>query len=205
MHIVHIVIVGAGPAGAALALLLARRGIRVTLIERERNFERVFRGEGLMPTGLDALHQMGLRDKLSTLPSRILEAWEVYLNKTLVMNIPEPWSELGDLALRIMSQPKLLELLIAEASLFEGFDFLPAATVRDLTLDGGRVCGVRIATQAGETEIRADLVIGADGRSSVVRKRAELELTLLPESYDVLWFKVPLPETLEGRCPIQIF
>jgi 2-polyprenyl-6-methoxyphenol hydroxylase-like FAD-dependent oxidoreductase len=58
----HIVVVGAGPAGAALSLLLARRGIAVTLVERERDFARAFRGEALMPTGLDALGAMGLRD-----------------------------------------------------------------------------------------------------------------------------------------------
>ena len=200
-----VIIVGAGPAGAALALLLARCGVRVTLVERERDFERVFRGEGLMPTGLDALYQMGLREKLNALPWRYLESWEIYLNGTQIMHIPEPSQELGELALRIVSQPKLLELLIAEARASENFTFLAPAAVRDLLWDGERVCGVRVSRPEGEQEIKADLVVGADGRASVVRKRADLPLELLPESYDILWFKLPLPNGLENRCPIQIF
>jgi 2-polyprenyl-6-methoxyphenol hydroxylase-like FAD-dependent oxidoreductase len=177
----------------------------VTLVERERDFERVFRGEGLMPTGLDALYQMGLREKLNALPWRYLESWEIYLNGTQIMHIPEPSQELGELALRIVSQPKLLELLIAEARASENFTFLAPTTVRDLLWDGERVCGVRVSCPEGEREIKADLVIGADGRASVVRKRADLPLDLLPESYDILWFKLPLPRELENRCPIQIF
>ena len=200
-----VIIVGAGPAGAALALLLARCGVRVTLVERERDFERVFRGEGLMPTGLDALYQMGLREKLNALPWRYLESWEIYFNGTQIMNIPEPSQELGELALRVVSQPKLLELLIAEARASEDFTFLAPTTVRDLLWDGERVCGVRVSRPEGEQEIKADLVVGADGRASLVRKRADLPLELLPESYDILWFKLPLPQGLENRCPIQIF
>ena len=71
----HVAVVGAGPAGATLSLLLARSGTRVTLLERESNFDRVFRGEGLMPSGVDALHQMGLGGLLDALPFRILESW----------------------------------------------------------------------------------------------------------------------------------
>ncbi len=201
----HVVIVGAGPAGAALALLLARCSVSVTLVERERDFERVFRGEGLMPTGLTALYQMGLREQLNALPWRYLESWEIYLNGTQIMNIPEPTQELGELALRVVPQPQLLELLIAEAKAYGNFTFLSPLTVRDLLSDGEGVRGVRVASAGGEREIEADLVIGADGRASVVRKRADLPLELLPESYDILWFKLPLPDGLENRCPMQIF
>ena len=200
-----VVIVGAGPAGAALALLLARCHVHVTLVERERDCERVFRGEGLMPTGLDALYQMGLREKLHALPWRYLESWEIYLNGTQIMHIPEPSQALGELALRVVSQPKLLELLLAEARTSENFTFVAPASVRDVLWDGERVCGVRIAHPAGETELKADLVIGADGRASMVRKRADLPLDLLPESYDILWFKLPLPPAFKNRCPILIF
>ncbi len=72
----QVLIVGAGPAGAALAFLLASRGLRVTLAERETKFARVFRGEALMPLGVDALYQMGLGKALSQLPARNVESWE---------------------------------------------------------------------------------------------------------------------------------
>ena len=114
----HVAVVGAGPAGAALSLLLARSGISVTLIERERDFERAFRGEALMPTGLDALRAMGVREKVDALPWRPLEAWEIYLDGRPIMHVKEPTAELGDRALRVVPQPQLLELLIAEAARF---------------------------------------------------------------------------------------
>ena len=138
----HVVIVGAGPAGASTALLLARNGIAVTMLERERDLERVFRGEGLMPTGLDALYQMGLREKLDSLPWRHLECWEIYLDGQLAMSIPEPTAALGDLALRVISQSHLLGLLISEASRYSHFKFLGGYTVRDLTRDGTKYVGV---------------------------------------------------------------
>jgi 2-polyprenyl-6-methoxyphenol hydroxylase-like FAD-dependent oxidoreductase len=121
------------------------------------------------------------------------------------MHIAEPSGELGDLALRIVSQAALLSSLIDEAKKQVGFAFRPGVSVRDLVRDGGRVTGLRISTPAGEETLTADLVIGADGRASITRKRAGLELRLLNESYDVLWFKVPLPKVLEGANPIQIF
>jgi 2-polyprenyl-6-methoxyphenol hydroxylase-like FAD-dependent oxidoreductase len=201
----RVLIVGAGPAGAALSWLLARNGVEVTLVERERHFERVFRGEALMPCGLDALHQMGLRAELEALPWRHLESWDIHLDGRLIMHIPEPSAELGDLALRVVAQPRLLELLVRQAGDCAGFELKAPLSVRGLLEQEGRVRGVRAATPEGEIEIEADLVIGADGRASMVRQRAELALDLLPESYDVLWFKLPVPEELRDRRPILIF
>src|SRR6516162_4021510 len=73
-----ILIVGAGPAGAALAYLLARRGIAVTLLEKHPDFERTFRGDGLQPSGLDAFDQMGLGDRLRQLPRAIINTIDLY-------------------------------------------------------------------------------------------------------------------------------
>jgi 2-polyprenyl-6-methoxyphenol hydroxylase-like FAD-dependent oxidoreductase len=202
----HVVVAGAGPAGAATALLLARTGLRVTLLERERDFARVFRGEALMPTGLGALRQMGLGPALDEIPWRHLDAWEIFLDRREIMRVAEPTHELGDLALRVVAQAKLLERIVREASRHPRFVFVPGSTIRDLVWsDDRRVRGVRFSTPAGEDVLEADLVIGADGRSSVVRKRAGLALTLLPESYDVLWFKLPAAPGSERRCAVQIF
>ena len=163
----RVVIVGAGPAGAATALLLARRGVEVTLVERERHFDRVFRGEALMPSGLDALHQMGLREKLNALPWRHIESWEIYLERQPVMCFEEPVAELGDLALRVVGQPRLLELFVAEAAQCPTFTFRSPVSVRSLLRNGSGVCGVKVTTPQGEEEIRADLPSGrTDGPRS---------------------------------------
>ncbi len=200
-----VLIVGAGPAGAATALLLARAGVDVTLVERERDFARVFRGEGLMPSGIDALSEMGLGEILASLPSRRLESWNVYIDGREIFVIHEPMEELGDRAVRVVSQPLLLERMVEEAGKSAAFRFERGATVRGLLHENGRTAGVRLRTEEGEREIRADFVIGCDGRASIMRKRAGLDLELLPEHYDVLWFKLPAPEALRERCSMLMF
>jgi 2-polyprenyl-6-methoxyphenol hydroxylase-like FAD-dependent oxidoreductase len=200
-----VAIVGAGPAGAATALLLAKRGVRVTLLERERDFERAFRGEALMPTGLDALREIGVRDAVDRLPWRLLEAWRIFLDGREIMHVAEPSAELGERALRVVPQPQLLELLVAEAGVAPEFGFRRGWTARDLLLRGERVCGVRAAGPEGPVEIGADLVLGCDGRASLARRRAGLELRLLPEAYDVLWFKLPAPPDFASETAIRIY
>ena len=83
----HVVIVGAGPAGAALALLLARRGVEVTLLERHTDFAREFRGEGLMPSGIDAFVQMGLQAQLDALPQSRIRRLEIYQGERQVIRL----------------------------------------------------------------------------------------------------------------------
>ena len=200
-----IVVIGSGPAGAATSLLLAREGHKVVLVERSRDFSRVFRGEGLMPSGLSALREMGLLRALDELDTRLLDGWEIYLERRPILKIREPSAELGDLALRVVSQPQLLEMLVEQAAAAGDFELLAPCTFRDLLQQSGRVCGVSVEGEARTGEIEADLVIGADGRGSLVRTRAELELRLLDEAYDILWFKVPTPEALRDQCAIQIF
>jgi 2-polyprenyl-6-methoxyphenol hydroxylase-like FAD-dependent oxidoreductase len=112
---VKVLVVGAGPAGVATALLLARYGVDVKLVERERSFERVFRGEGLMPLGIDALFEMGLEGVLQSVPSRRVDSWDIWIDGEEVFVIPEPVEELSERAMRVVSQPALLEKLVEEA------------------------------------------------------------------------------------------
>ena len=198
--------VGAGPAGATTALLLARSGVDVTLVERETSSERVFRGEGLMPLGIDALYEMGLGGVLGSVPARKVESWNIFIDGEEVFVIPEPVGKLGERAVRVVSQPALLEGVIEEAGRYPSFSFERGLRMRDLIWDGnGRVVGAELETQdGGVRKARADLVVGADGRGSLVRTRAGLGLDLLPESYDVLWFKAPAPERLREGCSFTI-
>ena len=194
-----VAIVGAGPAGAALALLLARRGVRIVLAERHTDFAREFRGEGLLPGGVDALEQMGLGAALDALPQSRVDRIEVYQQQRRVLVV-----DLGETAElsagpRFVSQPALLERLVAEASRHPSFRFERGFTVRDLMREGPRVAGVRGDTPAGAREIAADYVIGTDGRASLVRRRAGLDQQRAPQAFDVVWFKLPLPDFLGSR------
>ena len=181
----QVVIVGAGPTGAALALLLVKRGIAVTLVEAAKDSYRVFRGEGLMPSGLDAIAQMGLSTMLEGVPHRQIDAWEFVVGDRQLFRVDEPMG--SNRPCTLVSQPPLLETLISEAQLHPEFEFIPGVPVKDLLYSNDRIAGVKLGDGR---EIPAALVIGADGRNSVVRQRAELDLVKQQNSIDVLWFKL---------------
>src|SRR5947208_9309245 len=134
--VAHVVIAGAGPAGASLAYLLARRGLGVTLLERQTDFAREFRGEGLMPSGAEALGAMGLGPALDALPQTQIEALDVFRRARRLLRVrPE---DLGAPGPRVVSQPALLEMLVGEAGRFPGFRLERGVTVRDLVREGER-------------------------------------------------------------------
>src|SRR5437867_9335408 len=166
----RVVVVGAGPAGAALSYLLARRGIAVTLLERHTDFAREFRGAALMPSGVDAFAQMGLGAALDRLPQTRIRRLEVYRGARRLFSLSI--DDLGVEGPRMVSQPAILEMLVAEAARFPAFRLERGATVRDLVREGERVVGVRIESSEGSRPVRGDLVVGADGRASVLRLRA---------------------------------
>jgi 2-polyprenyl-6-methoxyphenol hydroxylase-like FAD-dependent oxidoreductase len=163
-----------------------KRGIAVKLIESSRNFRRVFRGEGLMPSGLDALEQMGLSSVLESIPHRPLDAWEVLIENRFLFRVDEP-IEPGGKPCTLVSQPAFLEAVIDQASTYPNFEFVPGSPVQDLLWSDRGVSGVKLGD---DRSICANLVIGADGRNSVVRQRANLPLEQQSGSFDILWFKL---------------
>lgn len=191
----EVIIVGAGPGGATLAYLLARRGIHVVLLERQTDFAREFRGEVLMPGGLEPFRQMELWDALNQVPHVTLRAVALYLNGKLSARGELEESVFGELRPRWTSQPELLEMLVARSTQFPGFRFERGVSVRDLIEEGGRTAGV---LTSDSREIRASLVIGADGRTSIVRRRSELEVDADPIPMDVVWCKLPLAPCFEN-------
>jgi 2-polyprenyl-6-methoxyphenol hydroxylase-like FAD-dependent oxidoreductase len=187
-----VVIVGAGPAGMAIGYLLARRGVGVTVLETHRDFARVFRGEGLQKSGIDAIRQMGLGERLDRIPYIEAKTIAIYAGGRLVVRAPA--AGLGRADVRLVSQPALLESLAEAAGAFPNFRLERGVSVRELVRESERVVGVKLGTAEGGRDYRADLVIGADGRNSIVRKQSGLAEAFPPQSFDILWFKVPYTE-----------
>ncbi len=191
----QVVIIGAGPTGLTLAMLLAQRGIGVKLVEAARNFRRTFRGEALMPSGLEAIAQMGLTDLVARIPHRALDAWEFIIEQRTIFRVDEPM-EPGGKACTLISQSPFLEGVLAEASKYPNFEFIAGTGVRDLVWQDDRVVGV---TLTDDRQIGADLVIGADGRNSIVRDKANLTLDTAAQSYDILWLKLASGSQFEAE------
>ena len=189
----QVVIIGAGPTGLTLAMFLAKRGIAVKLIEASGSFRRIFRGEALMPSGLEAIDRMGLSDLIAKIPHRAIDAWEFYIENRSIFRVNEPM-ESGGKPCTLISQPALLKAVLEQANQCENFEFIPGTAVRDLLWQNQRVSGVQLSDGR---EIAADLVIGADGRNSIVRQQAKLALNQVPQSFDILWFKLPTSEAFQ--------
>jgi 2-polyprenyl-6-methoxyphenol hydroxylase-like FAD-dependent oxidoreductase len=200
----RVVIVGAGPAGAALGYLLARAGAELTLVERQSDFAREFRGEGLMPSGADALAQMGLAAALEALPQSRVTHLRVWRDGKVLLELPVAPAA-GDTPIRMVSQPAMLEMLVAQASRYPSFRFERGVTVRETLRADGRVVGVRVEAASGARDLRADLVIGADGRASAVRRHAGLPEVSQAQTFDVIWCKVPLPAAWTSEHALNAF
>jgi 2-polyprenyl-6-methoxyphenol hydroxylase-like FAD-dependent oxidoreductase len=183
----QVVIIGAGPTGLTLAMLLAKRGIAVKLVEASRSFRRIFRGEGLMPSGLAAIAQMGLSDVVEKIPHRAIDAWEFYIENRPIFRVDEPMESEGP-PCTLISQPAFLEAVLEQANECKSFELIQGTAVQDLLRQDDRVSGVKLGDGRA---IAADLVIGADGRNSVVRQRVNLALNQAAQSFDILWFKLP--------------
>ena len=182
------IVVGSGPAGALLAHMLARRGVPVTLLERQTDFSREFRGELLMPSGISALHEAGLRQQLHALPNLPIGTAEIYRGERLVVTFPLDGLPVSP---RVVPQPAMLEMIVAEAAKFPDFKLERGITVRDLIYEKDRVVGVHADAHDGPREYRADFVIACDGRASVIRKRAALPQDRIMQGFDVVWGHVP--------------
>ncbi len=193
----RVVIVGAGPAGMALAYLLARRGVAVTVLEAHHDFARVFRGEGLQRSGIDAFRQMGLGEQFDRVPHIELRTVEIYSGGSLVVRADA--AGLGRGQARVVSQSALLQMLADEAGKSPSFRLDRGVAVRDFLRENGRVVGVRASADGAAREYRADLVVGADGRHGATRKHSGLPELSAPEDYDILWVKVPYPDSYPSR------
>jgi 2-polyprenyl-6-methoxyphenol hydroxylase-like FAD-dependent oxidoreductase len=196
-------IAGGGPAGMMLGLLLARAGVDVLVLEKHADFLRDFRGDTMHPSTLEVMHELGLLEGLLRLPHQ---------------EVTRLMGQFGDLALTVadfthlptrcrfvafMPQWDFLNFLAQEGRRYPTFQVRMRAEVTDLIEEEGVIAGVRAQTADGPLEIRARLVVGADGRHSVVRARAGLPVEEFGAPMDVLWFRLPRqsgdPEDPIGR------
>ncbi|WP_327103585.1 FAD-dependent oxidoreductase [Nonomuraea glycinis] len=189
------VIAGGGPAGAMLALVLARSGVEVTLLEKHADFLRDFRGDTIHPSTLQVLDELGLADDFLKLPHR--KAYELSLltdagpmRLSSLRPLPGPYNYIA-----FVPQWDFLDLITAKAATYPTFRLLMEAEAYDLIREGGVVRGLRYRDASGEHELRADLTVAADGRGSVLRERAGLVPEELGAPMDVLWFRVPRVDT----------
>jgi len=185
-----VAIIGAGPAGALLAYLLASRGIDTLLIERQTDFAREFRGEVLMPSGARALEATGFDlDSVSTSTPRIAQS---FLDGEPFLEFPMDTARAS--LPRAVSQPELLESLVERAQQTGHFELRRGTTVRGIQRqESGRI-ELQIRDETGLGRLEAGYVIGADGRGSASRRA--LAPRVLPRSapLDIVWFKLPYPE-----------
>ncbi len=183
-------IAGGGPAGMMLGLLLARAGVDVLVLEKHADFLRDFRGDTIHPSTLEVMHELGMLDDLLKLPHQ--EASELIAQ---VGGVRVPVADFTHLPahckfLALMPQWDFLDFLAGRAAHFPSFHLWMRAEVQGLIEESGRVVGVEVMTAEGRREVRADLIVGADGRHSVVRQRARLEVLELGAPMDVLWFRL---------------
>jgi 2-polyprenyl-6-methoxyphenol hydroxylase-like FAD-dependent oxidoreductase len=197
----RVIIVGAGPAGATLSLLLARCGVEVALLERHADFERTFRGDGLQPSGIDAFDQMGFGERLRQLPKATINFIELYQEGRRRARLAT--ESLGFIPCFI-PQPAVLAMLTDEARKHPSFRLHMSTAVRDLIREGDRVVGVRADGPDGPRDFLADLVVGTDGRFSTVRKRGGFTEIPSPQHFDVLNFLVPFPEFWPDRTTVRL-
>jgi 2-polyprenyl-6-methoxyphenol hydroxylase-like FAD-dependent oxidoreductase len=183
-------IAGGGPAGVMLGFLLARAGVKVVVLEKHADFFRDFRGDTIHPSTLEVMDELGLLDDFLELPHQKVEALSVEIgDRTLKV---ADFSRLPTAAkfIAMMPQWDFLDFLAARGKRYPNFDLRLGADVDELLTENGKVVGLKAATHAGDLEVRADLVVGADGRHSTVRSLARLEVDDIGAPMDVLWMRL---------------
>ena len=185
----HCCIVGGGPAGMMLGYLLGRAGIETVVLEKHADFFRDFRGDTVHPSTLQVMDELGLIDGFLKVPHQRLQKLEGRFGDENVrvadlsrLNVKYPF-------IAMMPQWDFLNFLRESGGRFPSFKVMMNTNATDLVWSGDTVVGVNADTPEGPVEIRAGLTIACDGRHSVMRERARLDVEEIGAPMDVLWFR----------------
>jgi 2-polyprenyl-6-methoxyphenol hydroxylase-like FAD-dependent oxidoreductase len=183
-------IAGGGPAGIMLGYLLARAGVSVMVLEKHKDFLRDFRGDTVHPSTLELMVELGLIDEFLKLPHQKVEhlSGQVGAERVTIADFTHLPTHCKFIAL--MPQWDLLNFLADRGKRYKTFDLRMQAEATDLIEEHGRIVGLRANAPDGALEIRADLVVGADGRHSTVREKAGLKGDDYGAPMDILWFRL---------------
>jgi 2-polyprenyl-6-methoxyphenol hydroxylase-like FAD-dependent oxidoreductase len=185
-------IVGGGPAGAMLALLLARKGIAVTLLEAHKDFDREFRGDTIHPSILEILDQLGLAEPLLRLPHGEVRSLQIVSSRSATRIADFTRLKTRFPYIMMLPQVRFLEFITREAGRYPSFRLVMGANVQRLLQEDGATHGVRY--RGGDDawhEVHALLTVAADGRFSKIRTLAGLEPVKTSPPMDVVWFRLP--------------
>jgi 2-polyprenyl-6-methoxyphenol hydroxylase-like FAD-dependent oxidoreductase len=184
-------IIGGGPAGMVLGLLLARAGVDVTLLEKHGDFLRDFRGDTVHPTTMRLLDELGLWERFTALHYSEVRSAKLDVNGRSITYIdferlrqPHPY-------IAMVPQWDLLNLLAEAAKAEPSFTLRMKTEVTGLLREGGKITGVRHQGPEGPGELRAELTVACDGRWSIARRETGLKTREFPVNFDVWWFRLP--------------
>jgi 2-polyprenyl-6-methoxyphenol hydroxylase-like FAD-dependent oxidoreductase len=183
-------IAGGGPAGMMLGFLLARAGVDVVVLEKHADFLRDFRGDTIHPSTLEVIQELGLLDQLLTLPHEKVRQLNVQVGNTrlTLADFTHLPTRCGFIA--FMPQWDFLDFVAEHARRYAAFRLSMETEVIGVIEEAGKIVGVRAKTSTGALEVRADLVVAADGRHSVVRDKTGLPVKEFGAPMDVLWFRL---------------